>query len=408
MNYNKRKIINDPVLGFITIPTEFLYDLIQHPYMQRLNRIKQLGLASFVYPGTQHTRFQHSIGAMHLMNETINQLRFKGIDITDEEAEAVLAAILLHDIGHGPFSHALEHSIVKNIHHETLSLLLIEKINAETNGKLDLAISIFNNNYHKKFLHQLVSGQLDMDRLDYLVRDSFYSGVAEGTVGAARIIKMLTVKDDCLVVEAKGIYSIENFLIARRLMYWQVYLHKTAVAAECMLVNILKRAKELSQNGTPLFATPALQYFLTNTVTIDVFETSPAALSNFVLLDDSDVISALKVWASHPDIVLSTLSQHFINRKLFKVKTNNKKFSSAEKVALLKIYQKKYAINNVDAKYFLHEIGLTNDTYNSSYGSVKILYNDGSVKDISNASDILNTSILSKNITKHFLCFLQY
>jgi HD superfamily phosphohydrolase len=252
MNYNKRKIINDPVLGFITIPTEFLYDLIQHPYMQRLNRIKQLRLASFVYPGTQHTRFQHSIGAMHLMNETINQLRFKGIDITDEEAEAVLAAILLHDIGHGPFSHALEHSIVKNMHHETLSLLLIEKINAETKGKLNLAISIFNNNYHKKFLHQLVSGQLDMDRLDYLVRDSFYSGVAEGTVGAARIIKMLTVKDDCLVVEAKGIYSIENFLIARRLMYWQVYLHKTAVAAECMLVNILKRAKELSQNGTPL------------------------------------------------------------------------------------------------------------------------------------------------------------
>lgn len=408
MNYNKRKIINDPVLGFITIPTEFLYDLIQHPYMQRLNRIKQLGLASFVYPGTQHTRFQHSIGAMHLMNETINQLRFKNIDITDEEAEAVLAAILLHDIGHGPFSHALEHSIVKNIHHETLSLLLIEKINDETNGKLDLAIAIFNNNYRKKFLHQLVSSQLDMDRLDYLVRDSFYSGVAEGTVGAARIIKMLNVKDDCLVVEAKGIYSIENFLIARRLMYWQVYLHKTAVAAECMLVNILKRAKELSQNNTPLFATPALQYFLTKTVTIDVFETSPTALSNFVLLDDSDVISALKVWASHPDIVLSTLSQHFINRKLFKVKTSNKKFSSAEKVALLKIYQKKYAINNVDAKYFLHEIGLTNDTYNSSHGNVKILYNDGSVKDISNASDILNTSILSKNITKHFLCFLQH
>lgn len=408
MNYNKRKIINDPVLGFITIPTEFLYDLIQHPYMQRLNRIKQLGLASFVYPGTQHTRFQHSIGAMHLMNETINQLRFKNIDITDEEAEAVLAAILLHDIGHGPFSHALEHSIVKNIHHETLSLLLIEKINDETNGKLDLAIAIFNNNYRKKFLHQLVSSQLDMDRLDYLVRDSFYSGVAEGTVGAARIIKMLNVKDDCLVVEAKGIYSIENFLIARRLMYWQVYLHKTAVAAECMLVNILKRAKELSQNNTPLFATPALQYFLTKTVTIDVFETSPTALSNFVLLDDSDVISAIKVWASHPDLVLSTLSQHFINRKLFKVKTSNKKFSSAEKVALLKIYQKKYAINNVDAKYFLHEIGLTNDTYNSSHGNVKILYNDASVKDISNASDILNTSILSKNITKHFLCFLQH
>lgn len=407
MDYNKRKIINDPVLGFITIPSNFLYDLIQHPYMQRLNRIKQLGLTSFVYPGTQHTRFQHSIGAMHLMNEAITQLRFKGVEISDEEAEAVLAAILLHDIGHGPFSHVLENSLVENIIHEELSLLLIKRINQETKSKLETTIAIFNNQYPKKFLHQLVSSQLDMDRLDYLCRDSFYSGVAEGTVGAARLIKMLNVVNDSLVVEAKGIYSIENFLIARRLMYWQVYLHKTAVVAERMLVNILKRAKELSSQGEVLFATPALHYFLTNKANKDVFERSSEALNNFALLDDSDIICALKVWVNHPDIVLSTLSQHFINRKLFKVKVEAKAFSQSEIDKLIISYEKQFKLKKSEASYFLSTVALSNDTYNSNNESVKILFNDGSIKDISEASDILNTSILSKKITKHYLCYLQ-
>lgn len=407
MDYNKRKIINDPVLGFITIPSSFLYDLIQHPYMQRLNRIKQLGLTSFVYPGTQHTRFQHSIGAMHLMDDAISQLRFKGVEITDEEAEAVLAAILLHDIGHGPFSHVLEYSLVEKINHEELSLLLIKRINEETKGKLETTIAIFNNQYPKKFLHQLVSGQLDMDRLDYLCRDSFYSGVAEGTIGAARIIKMLNVVNDTLVVEAKGIYSIENFLIARRLMYWQVYLHKTAVGAESMLVNILKRAKELTTQGNTLFATPALHYFLSNKVNNAVFETSPNALNNFALLDDSDIISALKVWVNHSDIVLSTLSQHFINRQLFKVKVEIKAFNQTEIDKLLLGYEKRFIINKHEASFFLSTVALSNDTYNSKNESVEILFNDGTTKDISDASDILNTSMLSNIITKHFLCYLE-
>jgi len=407
MDYNKRKIINDPVLGFITIPSEFLYDLIQHPVMQRLNRIKQLGLTSFVYPGTQHTRFQHSIGSMHLMNEAIAQLRAKGNEITDDEATGVLAAILLHDIGHGPFSHALENSLVQNITHEELSLLLIKRINEETNGKLETAISIFKNEYPKKFLHQLVSSQLDMDRLDYLSRDSFYSGVAEGTIGGARIIKMLNVSDDCLVVEAKGIYSIENFLIARRLMYWQVYLHKTAVAAERMLVNILKRAKELSSQGINLFASPALNYFLNNEANKTVFESKTEALNNFVLLDDSDIFCALKVWMNHSDTILSTLSQHFINRKLFKVKIETNPFSQNDIDLLLNIYEKKFNLNTTEASYFMSNVPITNDTYNSKNESVKILFNNGSLKDISEASDILNTSVLSKDITKYYLCYLH-
>src|SRR5659263_70785 len=306
---NKRKIINDPVFGFINIPNDFLYDIIQHPYFQRLNRIKQLGLTSFVYPGAQHTRLQHSLGAMHLMGEAIAQLQQEGHEITAPEAEAVRACILLHDIGHGPFSHTLEHSLVNGISHEEISLWMMQKINREIEGRLDLALEIFTNSYPKKFLHQLVSSQLDMDRLDYLSRDSFFSGVSEGIIGAARIIKMLNIHNDKLVIEAKGIYSIEKFLVARRLMYWQVYLHKTSVAAEQMLLNILKRAKELAYKGELLFASPALHYFLYNEINEQNFLLSDEPMNSFALLDDSDVICSIKVWSSHSDIVLIHISE---------------------------------------------------------------------------------------------------
>ncbi len=406
MNANKRKIINDPVLGFITIPSDLLYDLIQHPYFQRLNRIKQLGLTSLVYPGTQHTRFQHSLGSMHLMDECLTQLRVKGVEITEEETEGALAAILLHDIGHGPFSHVLEDSIVQDIKHEELSLMLIQEINTELNGLLATAIAIFTNTYPKRFLHQLVSGQLDMDRLDYLVRDSFYSGVVEGSVGADRIIKMLHVANDSLVVETKGIYSIENFLIARRLMYWQVYLHKTALAGERMLVNILTRAKQLTRKGESLFASPALTYFLTNRANKALFESTPEVLKQFTLLDDADITCAIKVWVNHPDLILSTLSEHFINRKLFKVKISSTQFSEDEITTVQNKFINTFSISAEEASYFFSYITLTNDTYNEKNDNIKILFNDGSTKDISDVSDILNTKVLAQNVHKYFLCYM--
>ena len=316
MSY-ERKIINDPVFGFINIPKGLLYDLVCHPLLQRLTRIRQLGLSSVVYPGAQHTRFQHSLGAFYLMTEAIQHLTAKGNFIFDSEAEAVKAAILMHDIGHGPFSHVLEDTIVRGVSHEDISLLLMERINREMNGQLTLAIQIFKDEYPKRFLHQLVSGQLDMDRLDYLRRDSFYTGVTEGNIGSARIIKMLDVKDDHLVVEEKGIYSIENFLMARRLMYWQVYLHKASVAYERMLIAALLRAKELAAKGEDLFASPALRFFLYNDVDRTRFYDDPACLENFIRLDDNDIWTALKVWSDHPDKVLSTLSTGMVDRRLF-------------------------------------------------------------------------------------------
>ena len=322
---SKRRVINDPVFGFINIPNEFIYDIIQHPYLQRLNRIRQLGVTSFVYPGAQHTRFHHSIGAMYLMNEALKSLKEKGHDISDDEYDGALAAILLHDVGHGPFSHILEYTLVKNIHHEEISLLLMQQLNEEWNGKLQTAIEIFTDTYPKHFLHQLVSGQLDVDRLDYLRRDSFFTGVNEGNIGSARIIKMMDVRNDRLVIDSKGIYSIENFLLSRRLMYWQVYLHKTAVAAEKMLINTLTRAKELASQGEKLFASPSLSYFLEKDATLADFENNGEALQHFVNLDDSDIWSALKVWTSHPDKVLSLLSNGMVNRKLFKIEITPKK-----------------------------------------------------------------------------------
>lgn len=402
----KRKIINDPVFGFINIPNEFIYSIIQHPFLQRLNRIRQLGLAAFVYPGAQHTRFLHSIGAMFLMSEAIKTLREKGQVITEKENDAALAAILLHDIGHGPFSHVLENTLVSSVHHETISLLLMEEMNRECGGLLQTAIDIFTGDYPKRFLHRLVSGQLDMDRLDYLRRDSFFTGVVEGNIGSARIIRMLDLKNDKLVVESKGIYSIENFLMSRRLMYWQVYLHKTAVAAEKMLINILRRAKELSLKGETLFASPALSFFLSGESTLSDFENNGPALKHFVNLDDNDIWSSLKVWSGHPDKILSILSKGMVNRRLFKIEISDQKFSDDKITDYLNLYRKKFGLTKEEATYFISSDILTTDMYNEEDDSIDIIYKNGEIKDISQASDMLNIELLSKKITKHYLAYL--
>ncbi len=403
----KRKIINDPVFGFINIPNDFVYDVIEHPFLQRLNRIRQLGLAPFVYPGAQHTRFHHSIGAMFLMNEALKTLKEKGHEITPDEWDSSMAAILMHDIGHGPFSHVLENSLVKNVHHETLSLLMMEKINKDWKGKLKTTIEIFTDKYPKRFLHQLVSSQLDVDRLDYLRRDSFFTGVVEGNIGSARIIKMLDVKDDKLVVESKGINSIENFLMSRRLMYWQVYLHKTAMAAEKMLINTLNRARELTMNGSILFASPALSYFLSKESTIEDFEDYGEALYNFVRLDDNDIWSALKVWTSHPDTVLSVLSNGMINRKLFKIEISENKVDDTRKEFFLNEYVKRFRISEHEASYFISADIVSTDMYSEEDDSIDILYKDGTIKDISKASDMLNIELLSKRVEKHYFAYLR-
>ena len=403
------KIINDPVFGFIKIPRGLLYDLVCHPVVQRLTRIRQLGLSSVVYPGAQHTRFQHSLGAFHLMSEAIRELTAKGNFIFDSEAEAVEAAILLHDVGHGPFSHVLEDTLARGIAHEEISLMLMERINREMNGQLSLAIRIFQDQYPTRFLHQLVSGQLDMDRLDYLRRDSFYTGVSEGNIGSARIIKMLDVKDDRLVVEAKGIYSIENFLTARRLMYWQVYLHKTSVAYEQLLVSTLRRAKQLADGGdTRLFASPALHFFLYNDVDATRFRTDPDALDNFLLLDDNDIWTALKVWTRHPDKVLSTLSEGMVNRKLFKVEVSAKPFPEERREELLRHISSTLDIPTEDARYFLATPDIESNMYNPADDSIEILYGDGTTRSIADASDMFDIALLSRKAKKYFLCYARF
>ena len=359
----ERKIINDPVFGFINIPKGLLYDIVRHPLLQRLTRIKQVGLSSVVYPGAQHTRFQHSLGAFHLMSEAITQLASKGNFIFDSEAEAVQAAILLHDIGHGPFSHVLEDTIVKGVSHEEISLMLMERMNKEMNGQLSLAIQIFKDEYPKRFLHQLVSGQLDMDRLDYLRRDSFYTGVTEGNIGSARIIKMLDVADDRLVVESKGIYSIENFLTARRLMYWQVYLHKTSVAYEKMLISTLLRAKELASQGVELFASPALRFFLYNDINPTEFYNNPDCLENFIQLDDNDIWTALKVWSTHTDKVLSTLSTGMINRNIFKVENSAEPIGEDRIKELTLQISQQLGITLSEANYFVSTPSIEKNMY---------------------------------------------
>ena len=401
----ERKIINDPVFGFINIPKGLLYDIVRHPLLQRLTRIKQVGLSSVVYPGAQHTRFQHSLGAFHLMSEAITQLASKGNFIFDSEAEAVQAAILLHDIGHGPFSHVLEDTIVKGVSHEEISLMLMERMNKEMNGQLSLAIQIFKDKYPKRFLHQLVSGQLDMDRLDYLRRDSFYAGVTEGNIGSARIIKMLDVADDRLVVESKGIYSIENFLTARRLMYWQVYLHKTSVAYEKMLISTLLRAKELASQGVELFASPALRFFLYNDINPTEFYNNPDCLENFIQLDDNDIWTALKVWSTHTDKVLSTLSTGMINRNILKVEISSEPISEDRKKELTLHISQQLGITLSEANYFVSTPSIEKNMYDPADDSIDIIYKDGTIKNIAEASDMLNISLLSKKVKKYYLCY---
>ena len=402
---NKRKIINDPIYGFVTLPDDLVYDLINHPIFQRLRRIKQLGLTNLVYPGALHTRFHHAIGAMYLMTEALQVLKSKGIKITDDETRAAIVAILLHDIGHGPFSHALEHTIVKGIHHEDISTMLMDELNKVFNGKLTLAIKIFKNEHPKKFLYQLVSSQLDMDRLDYLNRDSFFTGVTEGVISSDRIIKMLHVQNGELVVEAKGIYSVENFLISRRLMYWQVYLHKTVLSAEKLLVNILKRAKELSLTGEVLFATPALSLFLRNNFSKKEFMKNPELLQQFVLLDDYDIMASVKVWANHKDFVLSALCKNLLDRNLYKIELQNKNFTQAYQNQVLEKVMKKYKLTKKEASYFVFSESVNNSAYNSSHFQIHILQKNGELIDVAKASDQLNIKMLSKKVTKYFMCY---
>jgi len=402
---NKRKIINDPIYGFVTLPDDLVYDLINHPIFQRLRRIKQLGLTNLVYPGALHTRFHHAIGAMYLMTEALQVLKSKGVKITDDETRAAIVAILLHDIGHGPFSHALEHTIVKGIHHEDISTMLMDELNKVFSGKLTLAIKIFKNEHPKKFLYQLVSSQLDMDRLDYLNRDSFFTGVTEGVVSSDRIIKMLHVQNGELVVEAKGIYSVENFLISRRLMYWQVYLHKTVLSAEKLLVNILKRAKELSLNGEDLFATPALSLFLRNNFSKKEFMKNPELLQQFVLLDDYDIMASVKVWANHKDFVLSALCKNLLDRNLYKIELQNKNFTPAYQNQMLEKVMKKYKLTKKEASYFVFSESVNNSAYNSSHFQIHILQKNGELIDVAKASDQLNIKMLSKKVTKYFMCY---
>jgi len=406
---DKRKIINDPVHGFIKIPSAFIYEIIEHPFFQRLRRIRQLGLTSYVYPGAMHTRFQHALGAAHLMGMAIQNIRLKGLEITDDEAEAATIAILLHDIGHGPFSHALEQSIIENFNHEDISTILMDKLNREFNGKLDLALRIFNNNYHKKFLHQLVSSQLDMDRLDYLKRDSFYTGVSEGIIGSDRIIKMLNVVDDNLVVEAKGIYSIENFLIARRLMFWQVYLHKTVLAAENLVAKVLHRAKYIACNDKKLFAANGLRYFFRNNITKkNLYLKRDDIIANFVNLDDNDIIVSIKVWINHTDKVLSTLSRNVINRKLPKVIIQEQPFKKSYLDDIIRQAANITGWDIEDVNYIVFTGSISNKAYSELDDKIKILYKSGETKDIVDASDIFNVSVLSKIVKKYFLCYPDF
>ena len=402
---NKKKLVNDPVYGFIAIPDDLIFDLIQHPYFQRLRRISQLGLTNLVYPGALHTRFHHVLGAMHLMSLAVATIRRKGHEITPEEEQAVLIAILLHDIGHGPFSHTLEYDIVKNVSHEDISGFFIQRLSEQFDGDLDLALLIFNNKYNKKFLHQLVSSQLDMDRLDYLNRDSFYTGVSEGKIGSDRLIEMLNVHEGNLVMEEKGIYSIEKFIVARRLMYWQVYLHKTVTSAELMLIKIMQRAKELSLQGETLFASPSLSYFLKNEVTREDFLNNIEILETFAKMDDYDILGAVKVWQDYPDKVLSFLCTKLINRELFKIEVSKEPFSQ-ERITLEKeIIRNKFNLAETELDYFVYNEKLTNNAYNKKKEKINILMKNGAIIDISQASDNLNINALAQPVEKYCLCY---
>lgn len=397
------KILNDPVYGFITIPSELIFSIIDHPYFQRLRRIKQLGLTDFVYPGALHTRFHHAIGAMHLMSITLDNLRNKGNEISDDEYEAALIAILLHDVGHGPFSHALEFSLLQNIPHESLSLLIIDALNVEFGGKLELALKIFKNQYERRFFHQLVASQLDIDRLDYLQRDCFFTGVSEGTIGADRIIKMMNIKNDQLVVEEKGLYSIENFLSARRLMYWQVYLHKTTVSAEKMLINLITRAKEIQQSRGKIKATDELVHFLENDFRLADFEKSPSLLKAFLGLDDFDIWGAIEMWKNESDYILRNISQMFLTRSLFKITLRNEAFDQEELVAMRTKTLKKLNIPAKDLHYFFTHGSISNYAYLNKE-RIHILTKKGKIIDVAQAADLPNIKAMSKIVKKHYVC----
>ncbi len=404
----KTKIVNDPVLGLIDFSSPLILALIEHPWVQRLRRIKQLGMSDMVYPGAQHTRFLHTIGATTLMRLALDTLRQKGADITDHEYESAMVAILLHDIGHCPFSHALEHHIA-DASHEDISLVFMHELNKQFNGQLDTAIKIFTKDYPKEYLTKLVSGQLDVDRLDYLRRDSFFTGVTEGIVNTDRIIKMLEVVDDKLVVEKKGIYSIEKFLIARRLMYWQVYLHKTVHSAEQLLINILRRAKYLTSQGEDLFASPAFKYFLQNHVTIDdfksgaVLENGNTTLENFALLDDGDLMVSVKAWASHPDRVLSTLCKNLMNRRLPKTIVQDQPADNSMVKLLTEGVMNKYGYSEEEASYFVSSGVIANKAYSQRHDQILIKEKDGSVTEIVNVADMLNIRALSTTISKYYI-----
>ena len=399
---NKLKILNDPIYGFIQIPNSLVFDIIEHPYFQRLRRISQMGLSNLVYPGANHTRFHHALGCIHLMQKSVRVLRFKQVEISKEEENALLIAILLHDIGHGAFSHALEHSIVDGISHEDISLKFMKKLNDEFDGKLTLAIEIFEGKYHRKFLCQLISSQLDIDRLDYLKRDSFYTGVTEGNISSDRLIAMMNVKDDELVIEHKGIYSVEKFLIARRLMYWQVYLHKTGLVAENMLVNVLKRAKELAEKGEQLFSGEPLRYFLYNQINSKNFTSE--TLEMFSKLDDFDILSAIKEWVHHPDKVLSLLSKMIVNRKLLRIEMQKEPFTNQQLEKKRKKFSDKLSLSKEEVNYFVFSQEIKNQAY-SLEKPIYILSKNGKLKDISKASDQLNLQALTKPVVKYFICY---
>ena len=409
MEFLTRKMINDPVHGFITINDPLIFAIFNHPFFQRLRRIQQMALAQLVYPGAVHTRLHHSLGAYQLMCIAINELRDKGIEISAAEAQAAKAAILMHDIGHGPYSHGLENVLLKGVHHEALSLLIMNQLNADPNpalnGQLTMAIQIFTNQYPKTFLHQLISGQLDVDRLDYLSRDSFFTGVSEGVVGYERILKMLNVKDNILLVEEKGVNSVEKFLVSRRLMYWQVYLHKTVVAAEYMLIYTLRRAKELVKNGEVIFASSALKFFLENDIKQEDFEKNPKVLDFFAQLDDYDILGAIKEWQNNSDEVLSILSKALVNRKLFKIEISKEPFSKARIENEKKTVQSLYNLTPEALDYFVYSDILTNKAYNQDKENINILMKTGEIIDLTKASDNLNISALAQPVEKYFLCY---
>ena len=402
---NKHKILNDPIYGFTSIPNELIFDILEHPYYQRLRRITQLGLTYLVYPGAYHTRFHHALGAMHLMQKAVKTLQSKGHEITPVEETAVLAAILLHDIGHGPFSHALEHSIVNGVNHEDISLMIMDRLNEQFDGKLSLAIQIFKNQHPKLFLHQLISSQLDVDRLDYLKRDSFYTGVSEGVINSDRLISMFNVRNGELVIDAKAIYSVEKFIIARRLMYWQVYLHKAVLSAEFTLVEILKRAKYLVQNGTELFSTLALNEFLKKNHSLEDFNTNSGLLDTFCLLDDFDIMTSVKEWVHHKDKVLSLLCTKIIERKLLKIELQDQPFELEYILEIQKKTEAKFKINPNESQHLVFTDKIDNKAYNPKKDKINLLYKNETIVDIADAADQLNISVLAKTVTKYFLCY---